>query len=469
MAQSQGLVNGAVYRIKNMDSGKYLNVHYGVDANGTNVYQWSYDGSTEQKFKLVYNAASDSYKLYAMCSSNGNNRVIDVARNGSPLGSGQNVGIWTPIDDTAQRLQIDFLQNNLYVIRMKANPSMFVAVNGTANGTASGKLPTSPGNVYIDTYDVWRSQEWYFELVSNSAPVNPTGWLEAVTSTEISGWAWRSDIPNNPINVSIHITNVATGVTEAIHTTIANIYRNDLVNAGVGNGYHGYNFNVNWSVFKYGTYSISVYGVGANGSTYSLSGSPKQYTVTNTIGYKGYAVYRDLGFWANIGSNAMLEPNEWHAGLMDECYASDIRSVIHVPGLSGNVEWIDWVDFIGELDYNGTYRPKQNLSDYDRMLFITLARELQTKDIGYIGTHQLQATIFPNATKIQPEDIVSIRCDGLVEYCYEYYGYRVFGDDNYWDITVANQVNLAHHIHKNIMPKKQTQQYLELVTYNVPN
>ena len=63
------MVSGGIYNIRNIDSGKYLNVHYGVDANGTNVYQWSYDGSTEQKFKVVYFSSTDSYKIYAICQA----------------------------------------------------------------------------------------------------------------------------------------------------------------------------------------------------------------------------------------------------------------------------------------------------------------------------------------------------------------------------------------------------------------
>ena len=51
-----------------------------------------------------------------MCSSNGTNRVIDIARNGSPLASGQNVEIWTPVDNIAQQLQIEYLNHNYYVM-----------------------------------------------------------------------------------------------------------------------------------------------------------------------------------------------------------------------------------------------------------------------------------------------------------------------------------------------------------------
>lgn len=47
--EASGIANHTVYRIRNAGSGKYLNLHYGVDANSTNVYQWTYDGSTEQK------------------------------------------------------------------------------------------------------------------------------------------------------------------------------------------------------------------------------------------------------------------------------------------------------------------------------------------------------------------------------------------------------------------------------------
>jgi len=44
-AQTSGITNGGIYNLKNVYSGKYLNVHMGYDVNATNVYQWSSDGS----------------------------------------------------------------------------------------------------------------------------------------------------------------------------------------------------------------------------------------------------------------------------------------------------------------------------------------------------------------------------------------------------------------------------------------
>lgn len=50
------------------------------------MYQWSYDGSMEQKLKVVYRSSTQSDLLYAMCSSSGNNRAIDVSNQGASLG-----------------------------------------------------------------------------------------------------------------------------------------------------------------------------------------------------------------------------------------------------------------------------------------------------------------------------------------------------------------------------------------------
>ncbi len=170
MAQASGLIDGGIYNIKNYFSGKYLNVCYGTDANGTNVYQYTKDGSVEQKFKVVYDSSTDSYKLHAMCSSNGNNRVIDVKRGGAALASGQNVDIWTPVDHTAQRVEITYLTYNIYHIRMKANTGLYLTTRDSSNGTKAGTSATSAGNVHINSFDVNLNQQWAFEYLGTATP-----------------------------------------------------------------------------------------------------------------------------------------------------------------------------------------------------------------------------------------------------------------------------------------------------------
>lgn len=286
-AVTSGLYNGGIYYIKNVNSGKYLNVHYGTDANGTNVYQWTKDNSTEQKFKLVYYSSADAFKIHAMCSSSDSNRVLDVARNGSALANGQNVAIWTPIDNTAQYMRFESASGtNRYRIVMKENANLALAAYGTSNGTGSGKSSTSAGNVFIKTKSTSdNSQVWELEYISGGTlmgtPATPAGHLDEVTGSVIRGWAWRSDIPNTPIDVHIYIYNsqnqqvLSDGIT-------ADEYRSDLQSAGYGNGNHGFTYSINWNQFPSGTYTVYAYGIGANNNNPGLSNCPKTYSHTNT-------------------------------------------------------------------------------------------------------------------------------------------------------------------------------------------
>ncbi len=278
---ASGITSGGIYNIKSAYSGKYINVHYGVDANGTNVYQWDADGSTEQKFKVVYNSSTDCYKIYAMCSSSGTNRVLDVVRDGAPLAPGQNVDIWTEVDATAQQMNIVPVSGGMYYIGMKAAPELVITTRGTANGTSGGTAYDSPGNVHITVYEGAQNQLWYFEPVgggsSGGTAASPHGFLDDVTSTTISGWAWRSDMPNEPIAVHVYIINTETQA-QTITSVSADVYRADLLNAGIGNGCHGFAMSVNWEDYAAGTYKVYAYGIGANGDNPGLTNCPKYYT-----------------------------------------------------------------------------------------------------------------------------------------------------------------------------------------------
>lgn len=156
-AQTSGLNNNKVYHIINKASGKCINVNYGTDANGTNVNQYTKDGSIEQYFKLVYNSSRDSYKLYAMCSSYGANRVIDIYR---PIQAGANIDIWTPDDNDAQDLIITNRGNGYYSLHPRYNTNLAITSYGTGNGGGSGTSSTSTGNVFVTTYSGSDNQLW---------------------------------------------------------------------------------------------------------------------------------------------------------------------------------------------------------------------------------------------------------------------------------------------------------------------
>lgn len=308
-----------------------------------------------------------------------------------------------------------------------------------------------------DVFTTYSTNEQYLDsgsvMATNSTLAD--GWLDSVTSTHISGWAWQSDIPNTPIQIHIYLQNLTTQQ-QVVYFATAGDYRSDLASAGYGNGYHGFNYSIDWSRLPYGVYTVNVYAISTNGINPLLQGCPRNYQSATTIGQKGYAVYRDLGTLPSI-----FAPGDWHAGILCEEYVTDNLSIVHKPGIFGDIGAVSFEDFVGDLTYRGIYRPTSNfLCGYDRERFVSMARYLATRDIGYITTYQLQATVWPDAEKIEPDDIASIRCDGLIEYCYEYYGYRVYGNDALWDISKASTENLQHHSTQNILPKAQATNYL---------
>jgi hypothetical protein len=70
----------------------------------------------------------------------------------------------------------------------------------------------------------------------DAAPASFQGFHDVADCQAIAGWAWDSNQPNSPINVDIY------DGTTLIVTVAANIFRQDLANAGIGNGVHGFAF-----------------------------------------------------------------------------------------------------------------------------------------------------------------------------------------------------------------------------------
>lgn len=170
--------NGRLYNIVNKGSGKYLNVNNGTDANGTNVIQWSPDGSIEQIFRPVYYSSKGAFRIYAMCSDKGANRVLDVLRTGGSSSgsiiSGNNVDIWSTGDDDCQ--YFTFVPENLarteFSIRLKSNSNLVLTAYGEGNGSGAGNTSTSVGNVYISTYTGSSNQIWMLRTIS-ATPAYP--------------------------------------------------------------------------------------------------------------------------------------------------------------------------------------------------------------------------------------------------------------------------------------------------------
>ncbi|GAB3906111.1 hypothetical protein GCM10028803_37970 [Larkinella knui] len=97
---------------------------------------------------------------------------------------------------------------------------------------------------------------------------NFDGYLDKVECGTIRGWVWDRDKGNTAFTVEFYTENPA----RVWGTTTANIFRQDLKDAGKGNGAHAYSFTVP-AELKDNTERL-IYGR-VLGSTYVLKGSPK--------------------------------------------------------------------------------------------------------------------------------------------------------------------------------------------------
>ena len=84
-----------------------------------------------------------------------------------------------------------------------------------------------------------RTHDWATDLPTDcgGTPQAYDGYVDGADCDQIWGWAWDASKPNQSIDVDIYdgsrfLANVA-----------ANLFRQDLVNAGKGNGYHAFVFN----------------------------------------------------------------------------------------------------------------------------------------------------------------------------------------------------------------------------------
>ena len=183
-------------------------------------------------------------------------------------------------------------------------------------------------------------------------------------------------------------------------------------------------------------------------------------------GMQGYAAYRD--------GVAVIQ---WHAAIMDKASSNDIYPVIHARGSNYNVQYGHWYEFMDGLpdypysnnNFIGYYRPKQVMSSAQRDQVTATARSLAADFIGYIVWGQINYDdgYNPNnKTTVGVNDIISMRCDGVVEYCYEFNDIRIYGNDTYWDISKWGFNYKDHHNITSVTPRMQASDYMYMVSNN---
>lgn len=138
-ADAAGIRAGEYYYLRNVGSGRYMDVKNSVDANYTDVITYTFNGGTNQQFRVLH--PGDNYKFVARCSSA--NRVLDIT-NG-------NVDIYTDSNASYQQFSVVRLSDGTYNIK---NGSNYMIDNTSTNSVIMSS--SSNGNY----------SRWAFEKVS---------------------------------------------------------------------------------------------------------------------------------------------------------------------------------------------------------------------------------------------------------------------------------------------------------------
>ncbi|MBA3936564.1 MAG: RICIN domain-containing protein [Planctomycetes bacterium] len=151
--QTSGLASGATYKLTAQCSGKCLDVNAAGTSDGTNVQQWTGNGTPAQRWRLD-DQGGGWWKLTAQCSG----KCLDV--NGASTANDANVQQWTDNGGTAQRWKIDDMGGGWYRLTAQCSGDCLdVDGSGTADGV----------NVKQHTDNGTAAQRWKIELVAPAA------------------------------------------------------------------------------------------------------------------------------------------------------------------------------------------------------------------------------------------------------------------------------------------------------------
>lgn len=105
---------GAAYRIKNSNSGLYLQVANAAAENGANVQQWGTDGVSVHDIWKLYDAGNGYYSLISAVGDGGT-YALDVA--GKKTANGTNMNIYTYNGGINQQFMLTENSDGSYIIR----------------------------------------------------------------------------------------------------------------------------------------------------------------------------------------------------------------------------------------------------------------------------------------------------------------------------------------------------------------
>lgn len=154
--------------IKNKNSGKYLSVRGGKAANGTNVLQWSFNGKTDQQWKL----AKHDHGSYEIVSALSGGYRLNIAGNSNK--NGANVQIW----NSTQTFRLVKTSGNNYKLETSASGSAKKVIS------VSGSSKKDGANVNQWSFGSSGNDQWQFERVVVSKKKATTSQKNAVAKAK---------------------------------------------------------------------------------------------------------------------------------------------------------------------------------------------------------------------------------------------------------------------------------------------
>lgn len=153
------LEDGAVYMLKNVNSGLYMEVADAAAANSANVQQWTSDGAQANNSWKAVSAGNGYYYLYSQLGD-GNTYVLDVSAKKTE--DGTNVEIYTYKGGDNQ--QFKFVKND------DGSYTILTKITGEASCVeVASKSTEAGGNIQQWTANGGNNQKWILEKVTENA------------------------------------------------------------------------------------------------------------------------------------------------------------------------------------------------------------------------------------------------------------------------------------------------------------
>ena len=178
-------------------------------------------------------------------------------------------------------------------------------------------------------------------------------------------------------------------------------------------------------------------------------------------GAGGYAVYRD---GVEIVGSFITN---WHTAIVTTGLGTSGKYA-EAGGIGLTTRLTEYDNFLDGNTFKEYYKPF-SVSNYigQRDAVVSTAKTLANLHIPYVAVECITYNSIPaGQTHYKPADIKAIRCDGFVEYCFEYNGIRVYDpiSGNAWDVSLNDAY--AQDVHNGvaaITPQSQAEKYMEKV------